>query len=728
LYYRYGSFAPNVRLCANGERVPVLISPDGYPVPDLRTPFFNPPPWVQDPFPDPQGDTPQLVLKEGRYQVDRPLHFSNSGGVYMAKDMVNGKTVVIKEARPYTLVDRWGNDAPKLLEKEFRLLRKLRTTGVVPEAMDLFLDWEHTFLVEEYLEGLPLSKFAPIRGILLDNRPTRERTEARYHELLGIIRGLTRAVALIHEHGVLLGDLSPANVLWLGDEQVRIIDLEGVYEPGLDRPVILFTPGFRPVDSDKRSPPNPAEDCYSLGAIILSLLHPINGFLELKPEAAREFFEEICRDFGLPEGLRTVTLAWLDPRPERRPTPAEVYRELGNPQIFALKDPQFGQTLVDVPVPEEVGRIVERVANYLVASADYSRVDRLFPCPNYAPNPLSVDYGALGILYALHLMGREVPKSALDWVFSQRVDPQLYPPGLYPGLAGIAWVLAELGELERALEVWDMAYTHPLLFEAYEVYSGAAGCGLAALRLWRITARNDLLAQAAEIGRVLLKSAVATERGITWPSPDGAFYIGYAHGSSGIALFLLYLYLATGDNRFLDCGSRALQFDLSHAISIDEGVLSFPERADDTRFYEPYWEFGSAGVGTALLRYYAVTGREDLLDSLQGIMRDADRKYTLLPGLFMGLSGLGNFFLDCHQFLGDARHLETARRIAGAALLFRVERSEGIAFPGIRITYRPTADLGMGSAGVGLFLRRLLTLGPNFNFLPDELIPGRYQA
>lgn len=164
LFYRYGAFSGYPRLTVFGNKEVLLRSPEGELVADGRSAYFNPPSWASDPFEEDRGGTEEdvdepeesemtIYLKDGRYRVDAAIHFSVTGGVYHAVDMDNGKTVIIKEARPHTSIESSGNDAVVRLKKEHRLLTKLSGTGITPEPLDLFFDWKHLFLVEEYLPG-----------------------------------------------------------------------------------------------------------------------------------------------------------------------------------------------------------------------------------------------------------------------------------------------------------------------------------------------------------------------------------------------------------------------------------------------------------------------------------------------------------------------------------------------------------------------------------------------
>jgi hypothetical protein len=85
----------------------------------------------------------------------------------------------------------------------------------------------------------------------------------------------------------------------------------------------------------------------------------------------------------------------------------------------------------------------------------------------------------------------------------------------------------------------------------------------------------------------------------------------------------------------------------------------------------------------------------------------------------MGLAGIGDFLLDAWTFTGDDKYLQSAHRVAQGVMAFSVNR-EGIAFPGDSLS-RLSCDYGTGSAGIALFLNRLLGRQGS-DFLLDELL------
>ena len=190
-------------------------------------------------------------------------------------------------------------------------------------------------------------------------------------------------------------------------------------------------------------------------------------------------------------------------------------------------------------------------------------------------------------------------------------------------------------------------------------------------------------------------------------SQDGKIPLGYAHGQSGVAQFLLYLYLASGKERFLDVGIKALDFEMNNATPSMKGEsISWMKFANEGYIVYPYLKVGAAGVGMTMLRYYRLLGEQKYRDMLELIYIDTTRKYTLFPGMFSGLAGLGEFLLDLHRVTNESHHFDAAYRVAAGISLFKIEKKLGLAFPGDMLR-RISCDYGTGSAGVGHFLYRL---------------------
>ncbi|HEY0555545.1 MAG TPA: class III lanthionine synthetase LanKC [Thermoanaerobaculia bacterium] len=718
VFYRYGGIQPRASLNARGDRQPYLTAPDGQQIPDRRQAWFNLPPWVKDPFAKegPPPEPPRTTLKDGRYSPQAALRHTNSGGLYVALDNETQEKVVIKEARPMTNVDQAGTESKDLLAKEFRLLKLLDGTETGPRAIDLFQEWEHHFLVEEFLDGMTIRQHSILHNVARFSRPSPTHFDEFYGEFRVVFTNLARILETFGRHGIVFRDLSPTNVIILKDNLVRLVDFEAACELGVDAMSNLFTPGFASSDHFSSDTPQFENDYFSLGALMLAYLMPMHAALGLDQYMHHGFIRSIGDAYGFPESLVDLMNRLTSREPSERPAPAEVIATLANPSpVRELKIYQ------PEPVPAaELRDAVSRMTSYTLAQASYGRNDRLFPCDPkvFATNPLGIAYGACGTAYALHTVNGEVPEPVMDWILRKEITPQTCSPGLYIGMAGIAWTLLELGHPERARKILADSAAHPIP-QTYDVFYGLAGWGMAQLRFHQEFGEPQYLEAAISAGRQLLEQRIVDEAGCHWATDTDEILFGYAHGAAGVSLFLLYLYLATGDEEFLAVGRQALDYDLAQAVDLGEGLL-WPSRTGPQRTLVPYWRYGSAGVGTALLRYHRLGANERYDHYLQEIKQAAIRKYAIFPNRGFGLTGLGEFLIDMANHGIDAEECMTAAgTVAAGVMLFHLDRDGGMAFPGADL-WKISCDYSTGSAGVSLFFDRLLTRRP-VEFLLDGL-------
>lgn len=705
VFYRYGGMRPFEVLNVKGERTPMLIAPDGSHFPDERRPYPVTPPWVRSilPVEEPKDQSENShCLKQGRYQVENVLSFSNAGGVYLGVDRDTGEKVVIKEARPCVNSAINGDDAVKYLQKEHRLLDRIRHTGVAPEPLDLFEEWEHWFLVEEFITGPSLASHSAAHNILLRTRPTVEDFSEWRNNFLSISANLFALLQVLHEYKIVFTDLSTTNViLETATGKLKLIDFEGAYELGVDRPTKLYTPGFVSQQRLAGSEAALEDDYYAAGAVLMSYIFPITGFFHLNPKAKEAIMSSLQKDSRLPEAITRLILELMDPDVMCRPSPARIVEVLEECSTPAVVPPKSEELAFDFRAT------VQGIIAHLNDVATYTRKDRLFPTDQkiFVTNPLSLAWGAAGVGYALANVTGNCQEDVAAWMIGHKITPKAYAPGLYAGMSGIAWCLLEMGKCTEGEEVLHGTFDHKLLNHSSDIFYGIAGWGLACLRFFVATGKQLYLDQARFAGQQLLKTCQESPEGCYWPSSE-EIPLGFAHGSSGIAVFLLYLYLVTQEEELLATGQRGLQFDLQHAVTTKDGGLSWRKSTHGDSPISSYWESGSAGVGMAVLRYWRLLDSDRYWSILEQIFVDADRKYTVLPGMFMGLAGLGDFLMDMYEATGDARFLRSAYKVAEGIMQFQVERRRGIAFPGDSIS-RLSCSYANGGAGIAVFLNRL---------------------
>jgi len=316
LFYRYGGFLPPHRLNVDGTQTMFLVSPTGEYVPDQRLPYFHLPDWVRDPFTE-ATDMAQEggTLLNDRYLVEGALHFSNSGGVYWGTDTATGQSIVIKEARPFTNCWSIGEqfwDAVYLLEREYGVLRRLEGLSFVPAPIDLFQSWEHTFLVEERVGGLSLDSYWAQEKVILAPYIRREgRIEQFVPKFKQVAEALIHMVTAVHERGVLLGDLSPRNIL-IDAETLRMWFIDFESAALVDDKIELSTyasqwgtPGFFNPARNSRNELLPEDDLYAVAMILYSAVIPVNYFFNLNP-AAKDIFLTKLISLGVPVEVKAV--------------------------------------------------------------------------------------------------------------------------------------------------------------------------------------------------------------------------------------------------------------------------------------------------------------------------------------------------------------------------------------------------------------------------------------
>lgn len=679
LQYRYGTFRTPVGVDDEGRASSVVTGPDGRPWSDSRTPSFVLPPWIdEDPFTDGRNATGDPTGLLSRYRVTAVLRHSTAGGVYLATGP-DGAEYVLKEARPHTAFAPDGSDAVERLRREHSYLQRLDGTGVAPTAVELATVWKHTFLVQSKVPGITfqvwLARNHPFAQGLTD--PT---AVTAYRSRAGeIVAQLRQALTTCLGHGIVYGDTSLTNILVDHSDVARLVDFESCRPAGSDPASYQRTSGFAP---EPGSPAWHSDEEYvrfAADAVEAATVMPRNALLAFRPEV-----------FG-----RALEL-----------TAAQLGVELGDLPARLCAAPEA--TWYDDP-----GDLLPAIVRGLRGAATPGRDDRLFPGhpEQFRTNALSVAYGAAGVLRVLRHVAGEVDPVYLDWLLRRLDETPVLPVGLYVGRAGIASTLLELGADERGRDLLAASGQEAMQGERPAgVATGLAGVGLALLHAHRMTGEQQWIAGAGRVADRLVEQASDDGTGLWWSVPSSGHPLGYLHGSSGVAVFLTELGSATGEERLLKVGRRALAFDLARGRVRANGGTGFGAYVDG-RAFEPYLIRGGAGVGMAVARHLALTGDESLVQPLRSILRGVAMPQTVNPGLFSGMSGLVEFLLDCKAVLPHETFIDVAvQRLVDQIVALRCTGPDGIGFPGDGLL-RQSCDLASGSAGVAMVLHRVQTGG-----------------
>jgi tRNA A-37 threonylcarbamoyl transferase component Bud32 len=683
LYVRYGGFAE--RYCVSGSGDPVLAieDGDGRLVPDPRGATFQVPPWVA--LPDCLA--PHLRARASAtvadlpYRIEGALHFSNGGGVYTGTDLRSEERVVLKEARPHAGLSMDRADAVARLQHEREMLELLAGLDVVPALRDYFTLGDHHFLVQDYIEGPTLGALI-VRRIPLLSAERDEKAAAEYVSwALDTYGRVERAVAALHDRGVVIGDLHTSNMLVRPDGRIAIIDLEGATRANEDRRQRMADAAFMAPATQT----GVAIDRYALASLRLFLFLPLTSLLAFDSGKADDLAAAIAEAFPVPapflsEAVHTIKSAHASADGASRQPPPRLE-------------------------PDAAGwrRARHSMAQAILASATPDRKDRLFPgdVKQFFTNGLNLAYGAAGVLYALHETGAGRYPEHEEWLVRRAANPQPGTRlGFYDGLHGVAHTLQRLDRPGDALHVLDIC--HEALKRRWEhlgldLSGGLAGIGLNLTWFAAQTGDASLWDAVWDVVDVVAdrlgdESSVAALSGGEHP------YAGLLRGSSGPALLFLRLYEHTGDGRFLDLAATAIRQDLRRCVAAEGDTLEVNEGWRTM----PYVADGSVGVGFVLDDYLAHREDERFARAAPAIRRAARGQLYVEPGLFYGRSGM-------ILYLGRARAPETAgvdpvvaghvRRLAWHALTYRGH----LAFPG-EFLLRLSMDLASGTAGVMLAL------------------------
>lgn len=643
LYYRYGSFIAITRLNYMGQTQQILTSPNGEQVVDRRNPYFEVPSWVSDPFPVEESDQDDMTLNEGRFIVKSALGFSNTGGVYLATDTSTGKDVVIKEARPHVELGAKGMDATSRLAQEAKNLRLLDGLGITPRVYGSFWDWENFYLVEEYFDAFDMRAVTVLKSPLLLVNPTQADSEEFYRSYKHIFTSALNAIAQIHEKGLVIGDLSPMNILVEKSTMTaRIIDLEGAFEPLIEDAQEIYTPGFRSEVKGRKNESNFQDDIYAIGAIMMYSMFPIAAMAFVRDDIFTNVLPVIVADIGW---SNTPVMHVIQQLVDCSITCREAIELLDGPAII---EKPLSRAATQIMSP---GEVCPELANFITHNYRLTEIYALFPIDPFGAdtNPAGFGFGSTGIIYALSRCNFEVPQEALDRYHREiaAVKAADVAPGFLTGAAGMAWARMLAGDIESGKRFMEFANSSPLVRAHHSLYYGMAGIGMANLVAYRMLDDPHYLRKAIDMAEELASTAIESERGLCWED-DGGIRIGFGYGQSGVALFFLRLSQILDVPKWRELGRKALEYDLSFGYELEPRVVTFGCSPEESLTYEPYIEQGTAGIAKVAIRY-------GMWDRVDGLLADTHRKYSGFPGLIYGLTGFVDVLLDAYLYSHDKK-------------------------------------------------------------------------
>jgi hypothetical protein len=279
------------------------------------------------------------------------------------------------------------------------------------------------------------------------------------------------------------------------------------------------------------------------------------------------------------------------------------------------------------------------------------------------------------------------------------------------GRAGVAVARGEQDRLDEAIELLRSCGTPDIADIGPGVCDGIAGIGLANAHVYARTSDPRCLREVERIAESIVDLARPSTQGVYWlTSAAPTISLGFGYGISGIAFFLSEAFRFTEEGVYRSTALDALDFVIAHSRTFGPDGRSWPEVADQFGTL-PYWIHGAAGIGSVALRMADRLGDPKLRLLAEQAGAASFSLFTVHPGQFMGLAGIGEFMIDLYRATSNTFWMDRALDIAGSLVCYAVHRPNGIAFAG-DFGARLCCDFATGSAGVGLFLSRLRKPSP----------------
>lgn len=250
-----------------------------------------------------QFNSPKNLLG-GRYQVIQELSAGGFGQTFLATDLhLPGQPhCVVKQLKPQSTHPQSLQVAARLFDTEAQVLYRLGHHDQIPRLLAHFQDGSEFFLVQEWIDGTPLSEE------LIPGQPWSET------QVMGMLCSLLDVLTFVHQQHVIHRDIKPSNLMRRrSDGKIVLIDFGAVKQvsTGLSHPhaaptqtIAIGTPGYMPNEQIAGSP-RFSSDIYAVGIVAIEALTGITP-RQLSQDAA------------------TGEIQWRDRLPQLNPAIATV--------------------------------------------------------------------------------------------------------------------------------------------------------------------------------------------------------------------------------------------------------------------------------------------------------------------------------------------------------------------------------------------------------------------
>jgi serine/threonine protein kinase len=206
-----------------------------------------------------------------RYKIISTLGAGGMGQTFIAEDTQRpgNPKCVVKQLKPASNDPNFLVTARRLFEGEAEMLEKLGKHDQIPQLLAHFERGGEFYLVQEFIDGLPLSAELPLG---------QRWSEA---QVVALLKDILVVLEFIHGQGVIHRDIKPDNIVRRKqDGKLVLIDFGAVKQVRMQQTtavgqvsvtVAIGTPGYMPTEQSSGKP-RPSSDLYALGMVAIQAL------------------------------------------------------------------------------------------------------------------------------------------------------------------------------------------------------------------------------------------------------------------------------------------------------------------------------------------------------------------------------------------------------------------------------------------------------------------------
>ncbi|MBM7580805.1 type 2 lanthipeptide synthetase LanM family protein [Jeotgalibacillus terrae] len=241
----------------------------------------------------------------------------------------------------------------------------------------------------------------------------------------------------------------------------------------------------------------------------------------------------------------------------------------------------------------------------------------------------------------------------------------------------------------------------------YDLLGGSAGIIQVLLNAHEQINSTEALLAAKKYGEHLLENKTNLSNGVGWLDNTSKTCLGgLSHGNSGIAWSLLRLHKMTGEEKFLETALQALNYDRS---LYNKNAENWEDLRLDSIKNQPYstsWCHGATGIGLSRLEYLDYLKKDQLLTNEIDQAITTTEKYGMGRSHSLCHGDLGNseLFLNAGLKLQNQNYVELAQSVGVSVI--EEKNKNGYYFTGISNNIE-LPGLFLGLSGIGYQLLRL---------------------